>query len=96
MPTLPDEERQTLREMFDRHPGFQTLPETDSFGGSIAPVLTVPAEPTTAIGTTPRSVSLSMACSSCAGIMRKELSTGISRKLSRPIPSSAIALGIDI
>ena len=64
-----------------------------SSSGSTAPVLTVPALATTASGVFPAIVSSAIAARSESALIRKRASTGMSRRFSRPSPSSATDFG---
>ena len=57
---------------------------------------TVPAVATMAIGVRPAARSSSIAACRTSTPIRKDSSTGISPRLSRPMPKSATALGIDM
>ena len=59
----------------------------------MAPVFTVPAVATMAMGFRPALRSAAMAYTSASIRIRKSSSTGIRRRLSRPMPSKAMALG---
>ena len=64
--------------------------------GSTAPVLTVPALATTAIGVLPAAASSTIAERSASVFILKRSSTEMSRRFSRPSPSSATDLGTDM
>jgi hypothetical protein len=60
--------------------------------GSIAPVFTVPADATTAIGRAPRSRSAASAAASASTGSRRSRSGGSTRSAAAPSPSSSTAL----
>ena len=64
--------------------------------GSTAPVLVVPATPTTATGVTPAATSVSIARASSSGRMRKRSSQRICRSARRPRPSTSHARAIEL
>jgi len=64
--------------------------------GSIAPLLTVPACPIRQTGWSPAARSAASVASNVATSMRNVSSTGISRRLSLPSPSSSTAFWIEL